>query len=618
MNKRSTLFLITILLLCGATRAQNGSVSKQMNNNQCFSVEELEELMHISYFDADDILYSKGYQIGSSSEKTSGEYHDTIDGIVLTYSRRAFYDINDLKSSLRLYTSEDGLSNIVEWVRYDADNCALPPQFSERSYIYNPSKKSFHGSGEYHENLVHYDVKYQQDSVLHLIMKDQQEIDTFVTKRKEAREASLIAKAESARYYAVQDQYLTALAVLDSLEGNGPRVDNAINATRSYVIDQAEGFYFSKLNVLVNNNSVNEAIKCCDTLLIFTHAQDSISEIRTLLQQQLNGETNHYSEFHPEEYKEIVKRLEKIVNDELSQNVLQEEQRMRMDFTILTKKENESSGKISVGLSSAGLRSGAGSVGVIGNRLQRSIDELAQSDLIQPVRQHGVYITTRDLLSADIRWKYYIVKVEDECDTSNQQLASAVKFIDDHFFTDHDTIRTSSIQKNSELTVTGRVRKPTKRNYTFTVNEKRMGETTYTDIALSKFSTTGLLTWTPSLIIPGIGTKNLGLYSSASARAIPFFLCTALSIAGFVWENNGGKTVDRPTFEEGGATYPWHYKDVGYYVGYGAAAIAGTIYLNELVEGISGSFRNLHRSKALRKRLKKGPVTVQTENIRLQ
>ena len=230
----------------------------------------------------------------------------------------------------------------------------------------------------------------------------------------------------------------------------------------------------------------------------------------------------------------------------------------------------------------------------------------------------GVYLTTRESLSADVRWRSYTLQVQDECNATNQQLASAVKYIDDHYFSTYDTVRLSLSQQGEDVKVLGRVRKPTKRDYTFSINEKRMGSIYYNDITLTKFKTTGLLSWTPSLIIPGLGTKNQGLHSSVAARAIPFFLCAALSVTGFMWENNGGKQVARPTFEEGGAAMPWHYKDVGYYLGYGAGSIAAAIYVNELVEGIVCSIKNQHRSKSLRKKLKKGPIVVQTEDIRLQ
>lgn len=565
------------------------------------------------------MLDSKGYQMGFFFDKASGEYRDTIDAVVLTYSRMSFNDINDRKSALWLYTSQDGLSNIVEWERNQPGQCTLFPLFHQKGYVYDRSNGIFHGSGIFNGEMEHYEVKYYEDTtVLHLTMKNIREIDTFVAHRREAREATLLARVEDARLMTMTNQYLPALQMLDSLSGNGRRVDSAVNAMHSYVIDQAEIFYFAKLDMLVNNNSdLAMGIRCCDTLLLFTQWQDSVREIRNVLQHQLDGEIYRFSELHPQEYQEVVKRLEKLINDEVSKNVLNEEQRLKMNFTILTRKENESSGKITVGLTRGGYRPATESLGVVGGRLQRSLDELAHSDLIQPTRQHGVFVPTRDQLSADVRWHSYTIKVVDECDASNQQLSSAVKYVDDHWFSNFDTVR-SSFTQNAEVKVTGRVRKPTKRDYTFSVNEKRMGETFYTDIALTKFTTTGLLSWTPSILIPGLGTKKQGLYSTVSARAIPFFLCTALSITGFVWENNGGKNIERPTFAEGGASRPWHYKNMGYYLGYGAGAIAATIYINDLVEGISCSFRNLHRSKELRKRLKRGPIVVQTENIRLQ
>lgn len=602
MKRISTLFLIIYLLSCGMSKAQDAPDATMTASSYCFSVEEIEQMLHLSFRNAYDILDSKGYQMGFYSDKFSDDHRDTIDGIVLTYSRMTFNDANDRNSALWLYTSQDGLSNIVEWERNRPGGCTLFPLFHQRGYVYDRASGIFRGSGVYNGMMENYEVQYYEDStVLRLTMKNIREIDTYVALKREAREAELLAQVEEARMLTAADRYLPALALLDSLVGFGARVDSTIANTRRVVLDQAESYYTAMLETLVsNNNDLQEAIKYCDTLLLITQAQDSIREMRSVLQKQFSGEISRYSDVRPEEYREVVSRLEQLVNEELKYNVNQEERRMKLSFTISTRKENESSGKVSMGLTNGVMKTPA--AGGAGMRLQRKIDELAQSDLISPVRQHGVYVTTRDQLTADISWQHYEMKVQDQCNSTNQHLAEAVRYVDDKFFTDNN-----------------RVRKPTKRIYTFSVNEKRMGERLYTDIMLTKFGTTGLLSWTPSLLIPGLGTRNQGLYSTASARAVPFFLFSAMAITGFWWENNWNKYTDsRPPLSEGGAMRPWYYENMGYYLGFGAGAISATIYVNELVEGISCSIRNLNRSKELRKKLKNGPIEIQNEMIRLQ
>lgn len=620
MSFKKTILFVVLALFATTAGAQDNSQGETEEVNPCFAVEDLERMLHLSFRDVYDILDAKGYQMGFFSDKANGEQNDTIDGVVLTYSRMAFNDIRDRKSAVWLYTSKDGLCNIVEWERYHPGNCSLFQPFHQHEYAYDRSTGIFHGSGIYNGQMEHYEVQYYEDSsVLHLTIKNIREIDTFVTKRREAREAGLLAQIDEARVMALTYRYLEALELLNSLEGNGARVDSAASAMRNYVVEQAEIYYFAKLNAVVNDNGdMATGVLCCDTLLMFTTAQDSVREIRSILQGQIDGEVNRYSVLCPNEYQQIVKRLEKLLNDELKQNALLEEQRLKMNFTFKTTFRNESSGSISVSLADRGERPLGEPTGIRSRMLQQSINELAQSELIQPVRKYGVFLSTYDNLLADIRWRYYTREVLDECNATNQQLAAAVKYIDDHYFATYDTVRLSFSNSEDDIKVSGKVRKPTKRNYTFTITEKKMGDSYFTDISLTKFSTTGLLSWTPSLIIPGLGTKNQGLHSTVAARAVPFFLCAALAVTGFMWENTGGKQVPRPTFEEGGATMPWHYKDVGYYLGYSTGSIAAAIYINELVEGIACSFRNLHRSKDLRKRLKKGPVVVQTEEIRLQ
>lgn len=620
MNWKKTLLSVVFALTVTMVGAQEDTVVQKAEVDPCFAVEDLEQMLHLSFRDVYDILDLKGYQMGFFSDKTNGEWYDTIDGVVLTYSRMAFNDIRDRRSAVWLYTSKDGLCNIVEWERNIPGNCSLFQPFHQRGYVYDRSSGIFHGSGIYNGEMEHYEVTYYEDTtVLHLTIKNIREIDTFVTKRREAREARLLSQVDEARVMALTYRYLPALEMLNNLKGNGARVDSAVASMYSYVVEQAEIYYFAKLNAVVNDNGdLGTGVLCCDTLLMFTTAQDSVREIRSILQGQLDGEVKQYSEYCPNEYRQIVKGIEKLINDELKQNAIPEEQRLKMNFTFQTTFRNESSGNISVVLADRSGRTQGETVGIRSRMLQQGINDLAKSDIIQPVRLHGVYLATRDHISADIRWHYYTLQVHDDCNASNKQLIPAVKFIDDRYFSTFDTVRTSFSQQDDDLKVHGRVRKPSKRDYTFSINEKKMGDTYYTDISLTKFETTGLLTWTPSLLIPGVGTKNLGVHSSVGARAIPFFLCAGLSALGFWWETTGSQGIARPTFEEGGTSKPWEYKDVGYYLGYGTGAIAATIYINELVEGIVWSFRNLHRSKDLRKRLKKGPITVQTEEIRLQ
>ena len=600
--------------------AQEETVEEQANGVACFTVEDLVQLLHMSFHDAYEVLDAKGYQMGFFSDKSNGEQYDTIGDEVLTYSRMAFNDIANRRSAMWLYASKDGLCNVVEWVSGDPGDCSLFAVFHQHGYVYDRASGKFHGSGLYKGVMEHYEVQYREDSsTLRLKMRNIREIENYVAERREAREKSLLEAVDQARLMAAEFHYLPALAILDSLNGSGWKIDSVAAVTRQQVVELAEKYYLTKLDAVMNTNiGLGTGVAYCDTLLMIFPEQDSVRQIREVLQAQISGEVARYSELCPDEFAMTVKALEKILNTELRLNAIAEEQRMRMSFTFQTSNKNESFGRVSITMGNAVTRPNQENSATRGRMIQRSVDELAHSEVIKPVRQHGVYVATRDQVSADVRWKYYTMQVIDTCTAKNLILNPAVQYIDDHYFSTFDTIRSSLSQYNDNVMVRGKVRKPTKRIYTFGITEKRTEENYYTDISLIKFSTTGFFDWTPSILIPGVGTKNQGLHSVASARAIPFFLFGALSVAGFAWEKNGGTRVERPTLAEGGAEMPWHYKNFGYYLGYGAAAIAATIYINELVEGISCGFRNLHRSKALRKQLKRGSITVQTEDVRLK
>jgi hypothetical protein len=61
---------------------------------------------------------------------------------------------------------------------------------------------------------------------------------------------------------------------------------------------------------------------------------------------------------------------------------------------------------------------------------------------------------------------------------------------------------------------------------------------------------------------------------------------------------------------------PLYIKNIGYFLGYGGLGIAATIYLNDLVEGISNSVKNIERSKKIRERLaKQGPIAIELQDV---
>ena len=65
-------------------------------------------------------------------------------------------------------------------------------------------------------------------------------------------------------------------------------------------------------------------------------------------------------------------------------------------------------------------------------------------------------------------------------------------------------------------------------------------------------------------------------------------------------------------------TNPLYIKNFGNYLGYFGLGIAGTIYLNELIEGIGNSIKNLNRSKELRKRLAESPIMIDLQDAEIK
>jgi hypothetical protein len=123
----------------------------------------------------------------------------------------------------------------------------------------------------------------------------------------------------------------------------------------------------------------------------------------------------------------------------------------------------------------------------------------------------------------------------------------------------------------------------------------------------------------PSLAVPRLGTYTQGYHSSVIARALPFALFTGLAITGLVYENGKGKEIDRTAWGKGNSRF-WENKNFGYIMGYTCLTIAATIYINDLVESIIATSRNMKRTQRLRDTFEKNGklMDLQTQDIRLE
>ncbi|MBR6291719.1 MAG: hypothetical protein IKR33_02850 [Bacteroidales bacterium] len=615
MNRK---YILLLTLVCGM--AMNGPLAAQellpevdSTVNPCFTVEELESMIHMPSTGVYDLLDAKGYQMGFYSNKRESEWRDTVRYIELAYSRTIFNDTTDRKSALWLYRSQDGLSNIITLERRPVRGCSLYGPLHQHDYVYDREHSIFRGTATYKGEVEHYDVRYYEDStVMRLTMRNIGERDTFVSRRIAAKQALIAAGIARANRSAGNNDFASALVTLDSLIDTYPPSNATIETARANVVRQKENYlYVQLINAVNKNNDIAGAIAYCDTLLRADSQNDSLRYIRGLLVDRQQSRIPRYSQFAPVVFDTIVSQLERIINTEIGTYPSYKMQRLNLDFTIHTTGENLSHGTLNLNTDITG-RKAKKALAERGSLLQANVRLISKSDLLQPIVRYGINVETNEKLKGEIRWQTVKRRVKDTCNLENIQVKPYVDIIEERYFVSYDTVGVSFNDGGEEPVIKRRVRKPTRRIYNFEVVEKECNGNRFNDVTLTGFKTSSVLSWVPSLVIPGVGTHNQGLHSSWAARAIPFFLCAGISVAGFMMAD---KYAGTPADE---AVHPWENRKVDLGVGIGGAVIAGTIYITELVEGIGNSIRNVNRSKQLRKDLRRDAITIQRENIRLR
>lgn len=606
MTKKVLAFLMALLPLFGIINAQDTTgitIEMQTETNErlgaeathCLSVSEFVGLVHMSLGEIRMMLGEHGYKEGYFDGK---QIHvDTVNDVVLKYgSRIAFDDIDDETSVIWIFFSKDGLGNIVTIENGTGRNCNVYSVFnSDSNFFYERVNHVFHGSYTYNESTDGYLVKYENNletGMMKLTIKDTTDIMNYVKAEKAARRQRVQNAVDQAVNLADKLYYITALGILDSLISEDV-LDEVVTSTRSNVAEMAEAYYFTCLDSAVNvAMHPAQGILFCDTLLMFSKKQDSVSKVREILIAMDSGEVSLYSTLRPEEFEQTVKELESVINDGIRYYANDKRYFLKFDFTIHTDTGNSSFGNIEL---LQGL-----TVMPETEILQQRINSIADSGLLSPIFQNGIYTITHQELAAKVSWTYQTRKITNSCNSSEKWLSPYVDNVKKKYFWAGDK---PSI--------------PTRCVYTLGLKEKECDGKKYTDVELVSFKTSSFASWMPSLIIPGLGTKIQGDRSNVSGRFIPFLLFAAIGVGGLYYENHyqdfGVQRVDLPDDFD----YVWQIKNIGYALSIIGFGISSTIYINEIVEGISNFSKNQKRSARLRKELKRGPIRLQTEDIKL-
>ncbi len=600
---RKLLFVLSSLLsmlVMSAVEAQN-------NDKVCFTMKEMQDMIHLDPNSTEimSMLLMKGFEIMYDNDM----FRDTNNGVVLSYERTFFYNRNDEKSIIKIGKSKDGLScNLLQMELYISE-CSMKESLRE-NFTMESDNITFHGIGIYKNKGEKYDAKcYEDTTFVNLTMLVADEVEKYVKHTISKNEKTLSNILQEIEKLSKEHKYVSAMSVMDSAKKELPFMQSKMIEKEMQVKNNLTNYYLEQINTSITDISL--CIRYCDTIQLL-NPNDSIPKIRKMLENQANGKNTPWSDFYPRQYSTIASSLENILNTAIQENRKLDSPTLTLDFRFKTDRDNKSNGTISLKQNTKSKRKLAKNL-KLNEKLQTKIDSIATSPLIVPAYKYSINIATEENILANIKWNYDTKTVSDT--SSSPLYKPLVKDIIDSFFVTRDTAMVSFEDNHDTIYV--HTHKPTKMEFEFGITEKTFNGKKYTDVELVQFHTTDITSWMPSLFIPGLGTQNIK-NTSAIGKALPFFLFGAISVAGFSWEMNGGKKVERPTLAEGKAeTKIWEYKNFGYIVGTIGAAISATIYIEDIAEGLSSCIRNLRYSKKLRRQLKEGPILIKSEEIKL-
>lgn len=614
--------MLAFFVCCPLTsQAQKGQKASPKNTVPCLTVEDLENMLHLTYDEIVELLDTKDFIEGLGGDEPS--HFDTIEGVALAYAIRTFNARESRYSGLQVFFSKNGLSNQIHLVLKPVNNCSLYNDFTNHEYTriddnLGSNESYLRGNKMWDTLLVRYEVYYYEDEEeMRIRIHDARAVEEYVEKEIARRKARVNSAIRMSATLAGENRYIAAQALLDSMMGVYTPLDDALMEQKRAVLHHYENYFKTKLKEAVNiKMDANLGIAYCDSILTLTPNDDSIKNVRALLMAQSDKNYQPYSRFDQETYDTIVSQLERLINKDILENPSEDLQRLTLDFSIHTAVTNESHGTLKLS-SETFNKNLQGTFASRNAYLQSQVDIIAANPNILPVNRYGLNIVTDEQITADIKWKYHRDRANGKERATRGVVIPTIAFVDtinNRYFTKYDTVLT----RTGEAEVKTVLRKPTKTRYVFGITDKTCNGTKYTDVSLVEFKTTSAASWMPSLIIPGLGTYLQERRSSVASRAIPFFAFSAIAVAGFLWESTGGKDIERPKFGDVNTIRFWEYQNFGYYIGAGAAAIAGTIYLTDLIQAISTSVSNRKRSKQLRKELMKQPIELQMQNVQLR
>jgi len=602
-TRRLSATALGILMLLSFTKVQAQENTDLSLEGGCPAPSTIQPLIHMSITDAFDWMDSLGFSMGDLSDTI----YDTVDYFPLRYRRSIFYDRNQHNTQILLMESLDGLSNYVEYTRVPRGECNMEMVLEQERFIYNKARSSYIGSLPYYDRVERYEVHLLQGNDIRMSCKYIDEIQSYVESLKTKARDTVNNIIQRALALAEEDRFAEAYSLIDSMRGYYPPMDKDLSDCQQQVTSKQEQMLATRLDGAIELLEYNTAIALCDSLLAINPENKAVQHKLDLLKAQLDKSSRHFQEMSSEAFDSVLMQLERIINSDIRRYQYTEPQQLTVNFRIYTDRTNESGGQVELKHDKASRKEAK----LDKERqifLQNAIDNLAASPLIQPVKENGIFVITQDDLSANVRWYYSTMELNGGELDPDHILTRFVDTIDRQFFY-HERPSKHDLNPDGSVKMVQVPALPTKRVYSFLLTQKEQEEQTYSDIALLDFTTALGDSWLPSILIPGLGTYRQEARGDVVSRALPFYLCLGVSAAGFLWQKNSSDAFSEED--------SWAKQNIGNIIGLAGATISGTIYLTDLIQGIGNSFKNAKRSRELRRRLKDGPIMLQSQDVKI-
>lgn len=589
------------------SKAKSGSAKAKVEKTikSCFSIEDLYELASNKIDDnrLEDLRVN--YSITPTHEHHA--WIDTVDGVEMSYTRHTYVKNSEehgIQKWLYVFESHNGLPNIIDF-KVSVSKCKFDFEKHLTDLYFSPQILgdttifigAFFG--------IPIEIRYVEmdDYYITYRMKCTDPIEQFVSKKREEYKSIVNEAIEKAERYADHHFYYKAYQVLDSCKGIYTPMDATLASKRNQIRRTHCEHLRQELEYQVNREPRNlaQGISLCDTILSLDGGDSTIARIRDILIMSKNKQYQLYSDFSPEGYNKVVEMMEHMVNREIKRHRYSYWQTLTLDFTFNVDSLNNSFGTMKVETDKRLFGGSKRELEARNESLKQQTDSLAAHPLIKPMYLSGINFDIYQQLTAKVRW----ISNEAICDET-QFPVGMDKYMSD-ISKDYFMVLNTRTNKYHES-------KPTKYEYTFSVTQKWLDTAAVgSDILLTDFKTSNAFSWMPSLLVPGLGTEIQGVRESAWSRAFPFYLFGLISAAGFY--------IDGHDFSNSTSNFGKLLSESGYIgkiMAYGGLAIAGSIYVTDLVQAIKGTVNNLSRSKKLRKRLAEGPIEMTTTDIRLR